>query len=204
MSHGVDEATYPRLHEYLCVLPDGLASYPECRSKAVLIRTAIEGHDVAALPPGLPPAVQEMIEQPPATGLWVPAVFSDAVFYAMIDTHYPTPEAVYKWTRERTFRAARSKLYRALTRVARPMMLLKMTSAVHGLFQRGTTLETERTTSTSARLRLSHPPHLHGGLNHYSNVALFEAMIEIAGGLAPRVQMIASEPTFARYETAWT
>jgi hypothetical protein len=125
------------------------------------------------------------------------------VFYAMVDVFFPTKEAVHRWTRERTFRAARSKLYRALTRVARPMVLLKMTSAVHGLFQRGTDLQAERSEGSRARVRLSHPPHLHGGLNHYSNVALFEAMIEIAGGLAPRVEMIASTPTDARYVASW-
>ena len=203
MSDDVDARSYPRLHEYLSSLPSGLASYPDCKSKAVLVRTAIEGHDAAALPPGLPASVRDAVLDPPATGLWVPAVLSDAVFYVMVDAHYPTQEAVHRWTRERTFRAARSKLYRALTRVARPMVLLKMTSAVHGLFQRGTDLDVVRAEAGTARLRLSHPPHLHGGLNHFSNVALFEAMIEIAGGLGARVEMIASAPTEARYEAKW-
>ena len=40
----------------------------------------------------------------------VPAVFSDAVFYAMVDSFYPSEEAVYRWTRERTFQASRSSL----------------------------------------------------------------------------------------------
>ncbi len=203
MSDDVDARAYPRLHEYLSSLPDGLASYPECKSKAVLVRTSIQGHDVSAMPPGLPASLREMILDPPATGLWVPAVYSDAVFYVMVDLHHPTPEEVHKWTRERTFYAARSKLYRALTRIARPMALLRMTSAVHGLFQRGTDLEAVRAEESTARLRLSHPPHLHGGLNHYSNVALFEAMIELAGGLSPHVEMTASTPTEARYDASW-
>lgn len=203
MSHDVDEASYPRLHEYLRSLPDGLESYPECKSKAVLIQTAIEGHDLALLKPGLPEAVRDAMFEPPSTGLWVPATLSDAVFYAMVDSFYPTEEAVHRWTRARTFHAARSKLYRALTRIARPMMLLRMTSALHGLFQKGTDLDAESGDASVAKIRLSHPPYLHGGLNHFSNVALFEAMIEIAGGLAVKVEMTASESTQALYEARW-
>ena len=53
---------YPLLDAYLRKLPRGLASYPKCRSKAVLIRTAVETVDTSQLPPGLPPEIAALID----------------------------------------------------------------------------------------------------------------------------------------------
>ena len=195
---------YAHLGEYIRRLPDGLDSYPECKSKGTLIRSALEGQPVHAMKPGLPPRVAEMIANPPGAGFWIPAVLSDAVFYAIVDNFYPSEESVLQWTRERTVRTAQSRLYRALTRLAGPVPLLKIASAVHGRFQKGTGLDVLGHSANSVSVRLHHPPYLHGGLNHLSNVALFEAMVGLSGVVGARFEMVLSEPEEARYEGWWT
>jgi hypothetical protein len=199
----VDPSRYPHLAAYLAQLPDGLRSYPECKSKGTLVVSAIEGHDLSAIGDGLPPDLLAMLRQPPPVGVWVPAVFSDAVFYVLVDAFYPSKDAVLKWTFDRTIRTASSRVYRALTRAAGPSTLLRMTAAVHRLFQRGTYLESKRI-GKSVELRLRHPPYLHGGLNHVSNVALFRALLHYTGASDIDVEMIASEPTQALYVARWT
>lgn len=200
--HALDVRRHPQLAAYLARLPDALASYPECRTKGTLITSALGDHDVAPLLAGLPAAVAEVLREPPLPSAWLPAVLSDAVFYVLVDAHYPTPEAMLAWTKERALQTARSPLYRALTRVSGPLALLRIASAAHGLFQRGTDLAVERGRGYVEAV-LSHPPHLHGGMNHLSNVGLFEAVLEMTGVRDPRVEMVDSEPTFARYRMRW-
>jgi hypothetical protein len=204
MAEPVDATTYPRLAEYIGHLPAGLDSYPNCKSKAILVRTAIEGLDVSTLPEGLPNVVAELIQRPPAQGLWMPAVHSDAVFFAIADRFYPSRKAVYDWTRERTMSGVRSPTYRALTRVAGPWVLMKMASASHGLFQKGTYLRAASDGRKSLRLTMTHPPYLHFGLNHYSNVPMFQVLIEVAGGRDVEVRMPVSEPEQAVYLASWS
>lgn len=199
----IDHATYPRLAEYIAQLPDGLASYPECKSKGALITTALEGHDLRHATRGLPEEISQLIVAPPPSWSWVPATWSDAMFYVLVDTFYPTPEAVLEWTYERTIKASSNKLYRALTRVSGPSALLRMTAAAHGLFQKGTDMSSERVEG-GAILRMTHPPFLHCGLNHLSNVGMIRALLEITGARDHEVEMTASEPTQAIYRATWT
>lgn len=202
MHDDVDTARFPRLAEYVRALPEGLASYPECKSKGSLVVTAIEGHDVEHLGDGLPAEVAALLREPPLSGLWIPAPLSDAVFYVIVDAYYPTAEAMLEWTYERTMRASRSKMYRALTRVAGPTALLRMSAAAHGLFQKGTDLKATRR-KDGVDLRLTHPPWLHGGWNHLSNVGLFRALLEITGAREGEAEMLESGPSEARYRVTW-
>jgi hypothetical protein len=199
---GVDSRCYPQLAEYLLQLPAGIASYPECTSRGTLVVSAIEGHDVAQLPEGLPPEILALLDKPPLPGTWVPAVYSDAVFYALVDTFYPDENEMLRWTTERTLRTAKSKMYRALTRVAGPTMLLRMVGKTHGMFQRGTTMHASAAPQ-GMDLRLEHPPYLHGGFNHRSNTAMIDALLRLTAASDVRVEMSESTPTHAEYRARW-
>lgn len=198
----IDAVRFPRLAEYVRALPQGLASYPECRSKGALVATALEGHAIGHLDDGLPREVVAMLRDPPMSWLWIPAPLSDAVFYVLVDTYYPTPDAMLEWTYERTMKASRSKMYRALTRVAGPSALIRMAAAAHGLFQKGTDLAATPI-DQGVDLLLTHPPHLHGGFNHLSNIALFQALVEITGARDGESEMLETTPTHARYRVTW-
>jgi len=198
----VDRRLYPRLAEYIDVLPDGLASYPECKAKGTLVTSALEGHDTSDLGDGLPDPVVQMLRSPPHPALWVPGPMSDAIFYTVVDAFYPDDDAVMEWTRRRTMQTANSKMYRALSRVARPTTMLKMAAGVHGMFQKGTDLAVEGKDG-DVKFVLTHPPFLHGGLNHRVNVAMFEALLMGAGAFEPRVEMTESTPTRATYHARW-
>ena len=202
MTNTADSRLYPRLAEYIGVLPDGLDSYPECKAKGTLITSALEGHDTSALGEGLPECIVEMLRSPPHPALWVPGTMSDAIFYTIVDAFYPDDEAVMNWTRRRTLKTADSKMYRALSRVARPTTMLKMAAAVHGMFQKGTDLAVEGKDG-DVKFVLTHPPFLHGGLNHAVNTAMFEVLLDRAGALGLTIEMIESTPTKAIYHATW-
>jgi hypothetical protein len=179
----VDPARFPTLAEYLDRLPSGLLAYPDCRSKAGLVRSALEGHDLAHVAGELPDPVRAMIVSPPPLTQWVPAVLSDAVFHVVCDTFYPTPEDMLRWTYDRTMAMAKSPTYRTLVRALGPPVFFKIAERVHGMFQRGTELEVELAKS-AAKILLKNPAHLHSDLNRLSNVALIRAVVELTGGQA--------------------
>lgn len=198
----VDSDRYPRLAQYIRRLPEGLRSYPDCKAKAVLVVSCFEDHDVSGLGEGLPEVLVKLLRSPPSPGLWVQGTLSDAMFYTIADAFYPTEQGVMEWTRRRTMKTASSKLYRAIRRLTRPRTLVRMATSFHGLVQRGTDLAGE-TADNGAVMRLTHPPYLHGGLNHRSNVPMFATLIEGARGLNVEVAMSESTPTHATYEAHW-
>lgn len=197
-----DHERYPKLTEYLASLPDGLASYPECKAKGTLIKSIIEGQLADDLTDGAPVELANVIRNPPTFNQWVPATWSDALFYLVVDRKYPTEEAMIDWCYKRTLKMGQSAMYRALVRAAGPKALLKMGAKVHDMFQRGTTLRVELG-AKEAELFLEHPPYLHGGWNHLSNVGLFRALLRMTGVHHPQADMVESAPKLARYVLAW-
>jgi hypothetical protein len=202
VSASSQSTAFPHLDEYLRCLPEGYHSYPECRAKGILVRSAIEGHRPRSSWATLPSALRSVLERPPLPTVWVPAVIADAVFYVICDSYYPSAEAVLQWNYDRTARLAKTPVYVVLRRALGPEVFLRGAVRIHAMFQQGTHVKLDIGRGR-VRIRLSHPPYLHMGFNHLSNVAVMRAILEAAGGKAVRGEMLASEPTFAEYEHSW-
>jgi hypothetical protein len=199
----VDPNRFPTLAAYVDALPSGLHAYPDCRTKAALLRSALEERDLTAVLPDLPEPLRTVFAAPPAITDWVPAVIADAAFHVVCDVYYPTPEAMLAWTYERTIGMAQRPMYKSLVRAAGPALFLKIAGRVHGLFQKGTDLEVE-IGDHDATLTLTNPAHLHSDLNRSSNVALCRAVLEMTGGVNPTCEITDQTPTRAIYRCRWT
>ncbi len=197
----LDRDRYPLLADYLDRLPDGLASYPDCQSKATLLQSSLDAVTLDEAV-GLPDELTALLRDPPAAGLWVPAVWSDAMFFVACDLYYPTEAQVLAWTRERTESIAKHPLYRTLLRVPGPRVLLRMGASAHDLVQRGTELHLEAD-AEGAWIEMRFPPHLHVGLNLVSNVALWQSVVEITGGRNVACTMTRATATLARYRVTF-
>ncbi|MEM9191758.1 MAG: hypothetical protein AAGF12_21480 [Myxococcota bacterium] len=199
----VDAVRFPGLARYLDTLPAGLDSYPECETKGVILRGAIDGHPLDEVAAGLPEELRSALDQPPPGGVWIPAVLSDCAFHAVCDRYYPTESAMIEWTYSRTKSVATNRLYRGLFRVAGPAAFLALAERLHNqMFQRGTILKVKLERQL-AEFRLGHPPRLHSRLNHLSNVPLLHAVIELAGGQSVRVDMKETGDQGALYIARW-
>ncbi len=194
---------FPRLSKYLAVLPNGFSSYPECRSKGVLLTSALAEVPRHESWNRLPSVVQEAIEHQPLATEWVSTVLSNSVQFAVADTYYPSDEQVLAWNRKRTQLVASSTSYRALVQLTGVKLLLRAAVRIHAMFQQGTDLRVEWITETEAHLFVEHPPHLQGGASHLANEAVFGAMLEKAGGHEVKVAMIESSPRRAVYRASW-
>jgi len=203
-SHLNREARFPRLASYIAALPEGLDSYPDCKSKGSLVRSALDGHDPDELLPGLLPELATLVLRPPVAGFWVPAVLADAMFYAVCDRYYPTRDAMCAWTRRRVFAMGASPLYGAMLRAAGPRRLFSYAQKSHRIFQRGTECVNASLDHTHVVARLAFPPHLHTYFNLLSNVAMYETLAEITGGKEVRATLAKWDATSAVYECHWT
>lgn len=195
-------ARFPRLAKYIDVLPEGLASYPKCRSKGSLIRGALEGHDAEKLLPDLPKALAEYVGYPPPSGAWVSAVHNTALFYAVCDAYYPSEHAMKAWVRKRT-RAMGTGLYRGLLRVTGPSLFFRVAEKTHGLLQQGTQMDNLRLEGKSMSARLVFPPHLFTHFMLLANSPTYEVLTELAGGKDARCKLVAYDATSATYEGTW-
>ncbi len=192
---------YPRLDAYLASLPDGLGSYPECVSKATLLRSSLEGYEDADVS-DLDPELRELYASPPPATVWVPAAKVNAIFHAIIDLHHPTPRDVIEWARRRTLRMRDSPIYRRVLAVTSPNALFRVSAQLDRMFQRGTHIR-PHLGDHEARFELTHPPYLVSPINQLANVGMFEAMVELTGGKGAVCEMTASSPMGATFEMTW-
>lgn len=199
----VDAARFPSLFAYLAALPAGLDSYPECRTKGAIVRSAIDDSDLSSVVDAIPAPIAALLRERPPLTAWVPAVHADSIFHLHCDLHARTERAMLEWTYTRSTRASSQKTYRHLLAVAGPRFFLRAGGQLHGLFQQGTELEIPELAGERAVLVLAHPPHLHSRLNQLSNVALIRALIDLTGGKETQVEMVEPGPTGARYVATW-
>lgn len=198
----MDPRLFPATSAYIASLPAGLASYPECATKGILMRSAISSHPFHPSWKNLPDEVVSAIKSPPLPMSWTSAVLTDVLFCVIADTFYPSREAVLKWSYDRTFHLARVPLFSQITDFAGLDHFLRGAAKLHNLFQRGTTLDVVPG-PLRADVRLVHPPFLHGELNHACNEGVFRAALETAGALRPTVSLRTSTPAGATYEARW-
>ncbi|MBN8612899.1 MAG: hypothetical protein J0L92_20075 [Deltaproteobacteria bacterium] len=199
----LDAARFPTLSAYLAALPEGLASYPACRTKGAIVRSVLDEGDLVTQAPHLPEELAALVRDRPPLTAWIAAVHADAVFHLYCDTHAPSDQAMLDWTYERSTRFGRSQTYRHIFNAAGPRMLLRTGVRMHGFFQMGTELEVPELTAGSAKVVLKHPPHLHSRLNQLSNVALLRAIVDLTGGSNGKSEMVEHTPTHARYVVTW-
>ena len=193
---------HPQLASYLDGLPDGLASHPACETKASLARSALDGHDAEKIAAALPEPLASFVRAPAPAGVWIPAVWSDAVFHAVCDVYYPTETAMRDWTFERSILLARNPLYRGMLKVVGPERMFRMGPRMNRLFQRGTTLDNQ-VESKRVLSHLTFPWKLHDAVNLSSNVPAIRALAVITGGKGVRATMVEHSEIHAIYECSW-
>ena len=193
---------FPRLAEYISVLPEGLESHPECRSKGSLIRGALSGHEFGDLLLCLPKELAEHVRYPPPSTAWVSAVHNTALFYAVCDLYYPTEAAMEEWVQRRTTAMA-TGIYRGLLRVSGPGLFFRMQERTYGLLQKGSSMVTDKVEDNRITGRLLFPPHLFTHFMLLSNLPVYEVLTGLASGQSATSKLVRYDETSATYETTW-
>ena len=192
----------PRVTSYLARLPAGAASYPECKSKALLVRRALEERplerDVVAM---LPRPIADTVLCPPLESEWVPEVHLMVVLLAIADANGLDEAAHLEWMREMNTRTL-GTLFRFLFRFISPEALAKRVPERWGVFHLGSTLIAEDVRDDGCTVWLKFPPHLFHGLvlRHYAPV--LEVALRIAAP-GSRVVLVDETPNQGLFQAYW-
>ncbi len=193
---------YQRLDDYLAALPEGLASFPECRVKASLFRAALASYPLRAPRQGLPGPLVRLFDSPPPVTEWLPEVVSVAAHYAIADAQELNDDAAVDWMYRTNRQLAQSRLYRAVTAVASPRLALRGAKMAWGMIRKGTNLSVELD-DDSARITITHPEGVWTELVHRATGAGFRAVLESSRGTDVRVKLAVSRADRAIYDCTW-
>lgn len=198
----LDQGRFPELYGYLQKLPAGIDSYPECTARASLLRGVLAEWNGTVPTDGLPAQLASLMRAPPPADAWVPEVAYVAAHYAINDLEELGTERMLELTYRASRRLTESRMYRVLTKVGSPTIIVRGASISWGRLHRGVPLRMG-VTKGRARLLLRHPKHLWPALAHESAALGFRAVLESAGASEISMQIIASHMEGVELELAW-
>lgn len=188
------EAATPKgaLEAYLCRLPDGLDSYPDCVVKGSVVREFLEGHDMTRLRARLPAPLGELATPGSAVVTrWLPEVHFHAAMLAVTELFFDSDEAFIEDAYQRNRRLLAGPLYRMLTKFLSVDRIGSMGRMVFHQLHRG--IELEYRAGDPARWALHYPPHLLPELVARCYAGVSTLAIEL-GGDRVRTEVISHGP----------
>lgn len=199
------EALFPATAAYIARLPHGLDSHPDCRVKASLYRSALEGRPIPrAAIDALPPRLQSLVLSPAPVTAWIPEVQSLALLTVHLDACCSSDEDFERSCYLRQRRLFDGPLYRAVVKLATPNLLLRTAALRWGALHRGTTLVVEKNERGIAHLSMEHPPHLWDEPTRLALTAGFRALLELCGARNGVVEVAEASATHMRLVGRWT
>lgn len=200
------ETPYPSAQAYLDRLPEGLASFPDCKAKASLLHGILASRSAAGLDRSLAPEILQLLTAPPPVSSWVPEVHFNAAALAMYDHHFggDNLQSFDAWVYQVNNDVFRKPLYRVLFLFVSPQRLLLSSARRWDHFHRGSTLTLVESSADTARLRLEFPPHLFSPEVIFGFGAAWRAAAETAGGHDVHSDLEHATDTVAEYVVRWS
>lgn len=189
-----------RLMTYVASLPEGLDSFPECRSKGSLFRACLQHRPIATedLPDDLPAQIRELIEQPPPASAWRPSVEYFALSLLIADVRGMSEGEFGRFWYDVMKDVATSKLYAVMLRFITPARLLKITASGWGKFHRGWSMRSSRRPS-GIELSLEHPAGLLPELCVRGYPQVWQAIVDCSAKPDALARPVSIEETKATY-----
>lgn len=195
---------YPKLANYIKHLPHGLDSYPECKSKASLYRTALESRPLHGLEDdALPASITELVRQPLLMSTWMDTPKAMALLLTISDHYQMTEEQHLRWTRGLGESLFATRAYNMILSLASPVLLLRGTHLRFGVFHRGVTLELTDVQEKSAALIMRFPRFLFDPLLVRGFAVSYEVVLSHSRARQPAVCAEEISDRHARFLGTW-
>ena len=194
---------YPRLESYLAGLPVGLASYPQCLTKASLPLTLLEGIPLPRPDPGeVPEPAARYLSRPPAA-MWVPEVEAMALSITIAD-HFDMSDAQYlEWLKDQNRTYLNSLMYRAVFAFLSPAHIVPKAAARWSAVHRGSELTVQFAGERDVDITLTFPPGLFAGIVLQHLTAVFDVVLERSNARHGEVVLAEVSPTRGVYHARW-
>ncbi len=199
----IDSGRYPRLAEYVASLPQGLASFPDCRAKGSIIRHLLEKHPLSR-DAGLPPELMAVIEKPVSSSAWVPECVCMALHLAIGDAYKMSPAEYTRWLYEHNAGLLEGRfMFKAVMSVTSPAVLMQGAGIRFNSFRQGTHFAILGRTGNVIDYQISFPPGLYNELCLDAFTAAFQAALDMTKAQNLRLKRTAVEPGVARFAVSW-
>lgn len=192
-----------RTRAYVASLPQGLASYPECRGKVSIWKNILRWTDTGELRGRVPPELTIFTSEGLLDVTWMSVAESFACHLALRDTLFRTDSAMADHFRMLDRRLLSGPLYRMLFAVASPHRVVHAADRRFRAMFEGITLEARPEDACRVSLSLRYPPRLLPELVGRLYLVAFEVAVELAGAKAVRSRVLEHGDTAARYELTW-
>ncbi len=194
---------YPRLAAYLDGLPQGLASYPQCTSKASLPLMLTKGMPAPTpRPQDVPEPLRRYLLSPPS-GMWVPEVESMAISLAIADQYRMTENQHLSWLKSQNRGFFSSLMYRAVMSFFSPAALIPKSPARWAAVHRGSALSATFVGPNDVDVFLDFPPRLFPRIALQQLTAVFEAALENSNARASEVMLVDVTDTRGTFHARW-
>lgn len=194
---------YPRFARYVAGLPDGLASYPQCMTKASLPLMLVKGMP-APLPRAedVPDPLRRYLARPPS-GMWVPEVEGMAVSLAIADHYRMTEVQHLEWLKSQNRSFFSSLMYRAVMSFFSPAALLPKAPDRWAAVHRGSKLSAVAVGPRDVDAVLEFPPRLFPMIALQQLTAVFEAALEQSNAHESEVVLAEVTDTRGVFHARW-
>jgi uncharacterized protein (TIGR02265 family) len=188
---------------YVADLPHGLASYPECRSKASIWKNILRWTDTDALSGRVPPDLTVFAAESLLDAEWMSAAQSFAAHLALRDTLFSTDAALAEHFRMLDRKLLSGRLYRMLFALTSPERVVHAADQRFRAMFAGITLEARLVRPAGVEVSLRYPPRLLPPLVGTLYLVAFEVAVELAGASGVKSRVLEHGDTSARYELSW-
>jgi len=194
---------YRRVHAYLQALPQGVASYPECRAKASACREALAWRPLPKGLAELPPELGEMIEAPPPVNAWIPEARSMALALTIADHHGLSDREFVTMIYELSRAVLSSPTYRYLMAAEDLGAMLKHAHVRFSAMHQGIGLKADELDEHGCAFQMSFPPRLYDELLLKAYAATFKAGLDMTGRMGIEVELTGFGETAAQFAARW-
>jgi hypothetical protein len=192
-----------RTRAYVASLPRGLASYPECRSKASIWKNIHRWTETGKLVGHVPPELTVFSAEGLLDNTWISAAESFASHLALRDVLFPSDAAMVEHFRMLDRQLLSGPLYRMLFAVASPLRVVHAADRRFRAMFEGITLAVHQEDDCRVGLSLRYAPGLLPPLVGSLYLVAFEVAAELAGAKAVKSRVISHGDIAAKYELTW-
>jgi hypothetical protein len=201
----VDPLRFTRTAAFVAGLPQGLDSYPECLQKASLLRALLEGAPLDVPEGLLPPAIAELLANPPPANVWLPLAVGRAAWLAVLDARFPGDDEAALAFADASYAAlARSSMYSQLLHHLPPSVIARGASLRWRALYRGIELELRGVSAEGASGFMRYPTNLVPRFNALSAVRGLAISLRASKARAAEVTLLEWTPTYAAIEARYS
>jgi hypothetical protein len=199
----LDRARFSRLAQYVDLLPQGLASFPECKAKGSICRHLLETRPVKD-PSGLPDEIAALIAHPVPHASWVSECACMGLHLAIGDAYAMSATEYDRWLYEHNAGLFEGRfMFRALMSLASPAVLMQGAAIRFNGFHLGTRLEITSRDANSIDFQVGYPAGLYSDLCLGAFRAAFQAALDMTKAKELRCALACATPALASFRVTW-